>query len=102
MKRLSKKDTTMEMSQLIDRSFPYFSPYSMVKNADTPLVAATRSQPTNTNPQGRPPWQHFLLLPPPAASSGLGLRVRGSPLEVEDRWGSRRPFIPLTCRTAWL
>ena len=55
MKRLWRKETTMEMSQLVERCFPYVSPYIMVKYADTPLVASTKIQPMNTNHQGSPP-----------------------------------------------
>lgn len=60
-KRLSVKDIAMEMIQFIERSFPYFNPYNMVKYPDTTLVPATRSQPTYTNHQGKPFQQDFFL-----------------------------------------
>lgn len=96
IKRLSKKETTMEMSQLMERSFPYVSPYIMVKYPDTPLVAITRTHPTKTNHHGRPPWQHFLAEPPLLTlSSGLGLRSSWSPSRLDEGWWcSRRLFIP--------
>lgn len=83
MRRLWKKETAVESSQLMERSFPYFSPYSMVKYAATELVASTISHPTNTNHQGRRPssQQLLLLLPSPSPSSaGRGLRRKN-----EDR-----------------
>lgn len=83
MRRLWKKETAVESSQLMERSFPYFSPYSMVKYAATELVASTSSHPTNTNHQGRRPssQQLLLLLPSPSPSTaGRGLRRKN-----EDR-----------------
>lgn len=103
MKRLSKKETTMEISQLIERSFPYVSPYIMVKYPDTPLVAITRIQPTNTNHHGSPPWQHFLVESPLMLSSGLALPSRWAPSRLNGgRWYSKWPLIPWTCRMARL
>lgn len=102
--KLSKKETTIEISQLIERSFPYVSPYIMVKYPDTPLVAITSIQPTNTNHHGSPPWQHFFLAESPLMlSSGLGLPSSWSPSRLDEgsRY-SRRPFIPWTCCMALL
>lgn len=103
MKRLSKKETTMEISQLIERSLPYVSPYIMVKYPDTPPVAITSIQPTKTNHHGSPPWQHFLFVSPLIFSSGLGLGLNWSPSRLhKGRWYSRRALIPWTCCMAWL
>lgn len=103
IKRLSKKETSMEMSQFMERSLPYVSPYIMVKYPDTQLVAITSFQPINTNHQGSPPWLHFLVESPLMLSSGLGLPSSWAPSRLDEgRWYSRRPFIPWTCCIARL
>ena len=89
-RRLWKKETIMDTNQLIERSFPNFNPYSIVKYPDTRLVAITRSQPTKINHQGSTPRQHTLLFWPPSVtvtSAGLDLWLKSE----------RMPLFLLLC-----